>query len=290
MKMKELHKEITPLSDKNLFIILNHLSAKFDYPVHHHSDYEINLVMDTYGTRIVGDSKECFSTLDLVMIGPNIPHAWQGEVIEGNHVITIQFSDKVLHFPILEKRLFEPIKELLYQSQHGLCFPEATMLEIRDRVLNLTSLQGFQTVIEFLQILHILSVSEKRKLMEYVYDTQSIVRISKSRRIAKVCDYIDKNFDQPILLRDVAASVNMSESAFSHFFKRKTRITFIDYLINLRISKACQMLSETSYSVAEISFCCGFNNLSNFIRIFKKRKGTTPSEYRQLMELLLYKY
>lgn len=290
MKMKELHKEITPLSDKDLFIVLNHPSAKFDYPVHHHSDYEINLVMDTYGTRIVGDSKECFSTLDLVMIGPNIPHAWQGEVIEGNHVITIQFSDKVLHFPILEKRLFEPIKELLYQSQHGLCFPKATILEIRDRMLNLISLQGFQTVIKFLEILQILSISEKRLLMEQIYDTQSIVRISKSRRIAKVCDYIDKNFNQPILLRDMAASVNMSESAFSHFFKRKTRITFIDYLINLRISKACQMLSETSYSVAEISFCCGFNNLSNFIRIFKKRKGTTPSEYRQLMEQLLYKY
>lgn len=290
MKMKELHKEITPLSDNDLFIVLNHPSAKFDYPVHHHSDYEINLVMDSHGTRIVGDSEERFSTLDLVMIGPHIPHAWQGEVVQGNHVITIQFSDKVLHFPMLEKRLFQPIKELLYDSQHGLCFPEATILDIRSRLLNLTSQRGFQTVIEFLQILHLLSVSAKRKLMEHVYDTQSIVRISKSRRIAKVCDYIDKNFEQPIHLRDVAASVNMSESAFSHFFKRKTRISFIDYLINLRIGKACQMLSETSHSVAEISFRCGFNNLSNFIRIFKKKKGTTPSEYRRLMEQLLYKY
>lgn len=288
--MKGIDKEITPLSDNDLFIVLNHPSAMFDYPVHHHSDYEINLVMDTYGKRIVGDSEEAFSELDLVMIGPNIPHAWQGEVVEGNHVITIQFSEKILHYPIMEKRLFQQIRELLYESQRGICFSEATQREIRDRVLHLTSQRGFQTVIDFFQILHLLSVSEKRFLMENLYDTQSIVRISKSRRIARVCDYIDKNFDQPILLRDVAASVNMSESAFSHFFKRKTRITFIDYLINLRIARACQLLSETTHSVAEICFQCGFNNLSNFIRIFKKKKGTTPRDYRALMEQMLNKY
>ena len=59
--------------------------------------------MDTYGSRIVGDSVEAFEALDLIMIGPNLPHAWKGEVVEGNHVITIQFSDKLLNFPILEK-------------------------------------------------------------------------------------------------------------------------------------------------------------------------------------------
>lgn len=288
--MKGIHNEITPLSDNDLFIVLNHPSAKFDYPIHHHSDYEINLVMDTHGKRIVGNSQEYFSELDLVMIGPHIPHAWQGEIIEGNHVITIQFSDKILHYPMLEKRLFKQIKELLYASLQGICFPLETQIEIRDRILNLTTLNGFQTVIEFLMILHLLSISEKRLLMDDIYDTQSIVRTSKSRRIAKVCDYIEKNIDKKILLREVASSVNMSESAFSHFFKRKTRSSFIDYVINLRVTKACQMLSETTHSVAEICFLCGFNNLSNFIRVFKKRKGATPGEYRILMEQMLNKY
>ena len=54
--MKEIKKEITPISSDDLFIVLNHPNAKFDYPVHYHSDYEINLVMNTYGERIVGDS------------------------------------------------------------------------------------------------------------------------------------------------------------------------------------------------------------------------------------------
>lgn len=74
----------------------------------------------------------------------------------------------------------------------------------------------------------------------------------------------------------------MSESAFSHFFRKKTNYTFIDYITNLRITKACQLLSDTTYTVAEICYTCGFNNLSNFIRTFKKKKAMTPNEYLRL--------
>ena len=95
--MKDFQKEITPLAPDDLFIVLNHHPAKFDYPVHHHSDFEINLVINTQGRRVVGDSIEEFSILDLVMIGPNIPHAWFGKTEDNNHVVTIQFSDKLLN-------------------------------------------------------------------------------------------------------------------------------------------------------------------------------------------------
>jgi AraC-like DNA-binding protein len=287
---KEIQREITPLSDDDLFIVLNHPSAKFDYPVHYHSDYEINLVIDTYGRRVIGDSEEEFSNLDLVMIGPNIPHAWHGEIVEGNHVVTIQFSEKLLNFPILEKRLFNQLRELLFEAQRGITFSEKTQMEIKEKILKLTKMQGFQTVLEFFSILHELSISNRKVLMSNRYDTESLVRISKSRRIAKVCDYIENNYINQIKMSEVAELVNMSESAFSHFFKKKTRCTFIDYVINLRIARACQMLSETTHSIAEICYLCGFNNLSNFIRIFKKKKGNTPSEYRTIIEQMLIKY
>ena len=158
--MKDIQKEITPISSDDLFIVLNHPNAKFDYPVHYHSDYEINLVMNTYGERIVGDSVEKFDNLDLVMTGPNLPHAWKGEIVEGNHVVTIQFSDKLLNFPILEKRLFSPIKQLLLDSQKGISFSENTMLAMKEKILQLTRMQGFHTVLEFLSILYDLSTAD----------------------------------------------------------------------------------------------------------------------------------
>ncbi|MDE5881471.1 MAG: AraC family transcriptional regulator [Muribaculaceae bacterium] len=288
--MKDYQKEITPIADDDLFIVLNHPNANFDYPVHYHSDYEINLVLNDEGRRIIGDSDETFTSPDLVMIGPNIPHAWRGTRPEGNHVITIQFSENLLNFPILDKRLFASIKQLLIESRRGLTFSEDTKKLMTDKILRLTRLQGFHTVLDFLSILYDLSIANKQILMSGVYDSSEMIATSKSRRIAKVCNYIETNYQEPIKLLDVANLVNMSESAFSHFFKKKTGCSFIDYLNSVRIGKASQMLIDTSHSINEICYSCGFNNLSNFIRIFKKIKGPTPSEYRSKLQQILIKY
>ncbi|MCX6309069.1 MAG: AraC family transcriptional regulator [Bacteroidia bacterium] len=288
--MKDIQKEITPISAEDLFIVLNHPNANFDYPVHYHSDYEINLVLNDKGKRIAGDSIELFNELDLVMIGPNLSHAWRGEIIDGNHVITIQFSDQILNFPMLQKRMFSSIKQLLIESQRGLTFSTETKLQIKDKILQLTKMQGFHTVLEFLSILYDLSIADRHVLVSTIFDTKDTIRSSKSRRIAKVCEYLENNLEEPIKLSDVSSLVNMSDSAFSHFFKKKTNCTFIDYITNLRIARSCQLLSETSNTVAEICYSSGFNNLSNFIRIFKKKKGMTPNEYRLFLKQMLIKY
>lgn len=127
-------------------------------------------------------------------------------------------------------------------------------------------------------------------LVSNYYDANEALTAFKSRRITKVCDYIEKNFQDSVKLSDVAKLVNMSESAFSHFFKKKTGCSFIDYLNSVRIGKASQMLIDTTHSINEICYSCGFNNLSNFIRIFKKFKGPTPSEYRSKLQQILIKY
>lgn len=288
--MKDIQKEITPISADDLFIVLNHPNAKFDYPVHYHSDFEINLVVNSFGERIVGDSIKEFEDLDLAMIGPNLPHAWRGQKVDGNHVITIQFSEKILDFPILNKRLFSQIKQLLIDSKKGLVFQYDTAFKMKGKLIQLTKMQGFQTVLAFFSILHELSISNRFTLTSSSYDILETMYASKSRRIAKVCNYLDENFCNPVKLNEIASLVNMSESAFCHFFKKKTNCTFVDYLANIRVSKACQLLTETSNTIAEICYSCGFNNLSNFIRTFKKKKGMTPSEYRIYIEQMLIKY
>ena len=107
--MNEFQQEIVPIHKEDLFIILNHPNAKFDYPVHYHPEYEINLVMNCTGTRVVGDSEEEFGDSDLVMVGPSLPHAWKSDS-KVNHVITIQFSEDMLNYPMLGKRIFSPIR------------------------------------------------------------------------------------------------------------------------------------------------------------------------------------
>lgn len=83
-----------------------------------------------------------------------------------------------------------------------------------------------------------------------------------------------------IKLETLAGLANMSQSAFSRFFKLHTGRTLSDYIIDIRLGNATRMLIDTTESIAEISFCCGYNNLSNFNRIFKRKKGCSPSEFR----------
>lgn len=287
--MYEIQQEIVPIAHDDFFIILNHYDAVFKYPIHCHPEYEINVVMDTCGTRVIGDSQENFEGLDIVMMGPYLPHVWKAEG-GGHRVVTIQFSGDLLKYQIINKRLFLPIKQLLVDSAQGLCFNGPEAERIRDEILELTMMQGFQTATKFLNILNYMATASRRRLVSNFSESEVSLITSSSRRISKACKYIEENLSKKITLSEVAELVNMSGSAFSHFFKKKTGISFITYVNNLRVARACELLIDTSLSASEICYDCGFNNKSNFIRIFTQRKNMTPIEYRNHMAHLYVKY
>lgn len=287
--MYDIQQEIVPITPDDFFIILNHQDADFKYPIHCHPEYEINVVMNTSGTRVVGDSEEEFDGMDIVMMGPYLPHVWKAEG-SGQHVITIQFSGDMINYEIIGKRLFLPIRQLLIDSAQGLCFNGPDAERIRQEILELTMLQGFQTATKFLNILNYMATASRRKLVSNYSESEISRSTSNSRRISKACKYIENNISRKITLSEVAELVNMSDSSFSHFFKTKTGISFITYVNNLRVAKACDLLINTSLSASEICYDCGFNNKSNFIRIFTQRKNMTPIEYRNHMTHLYLKY
>jgi transcriptional regulator GlxA family with amidase domain len=102
-----------------------------------------------------------------------------------------------------------------------------------------------------------------------------------SRRIERIMQYLNSNFDKSIALGDAARIAAMTEVALSRFFKLRTGKTFIDTLNEIRIGHASRMLIDTTQSINEVAYRCGFNNLSNFNRIFKAKKACTPKEFRQ---------
>lgn len=212
--------EVTPLTDEDLFVLLNNPKAQFDYPIHFHSDYELNLVMNTSGKRIIGDSIEDFENCDLVLLGPGLPHKWKAPTLDETLVITIQFHEQMYNSFLLNKRVFEPIKELLIRSSRGIVYTGKTFERVKERLLNLSNARGFNTALEFYSILYDLSIADEQRLLTSAsYDSSLLVRESRSRRIEKICKYIEVNFKKDITLKEIAALVNMSESAISHFFK-----------------------------------------------------------------------
>lgn len=288
----EIQQEITPLDNDDFFIILNRPDAKFDYAVHWHPDYEINMVINSYGTRVVGDSKEDFDNLDIVIIGPKLPHIWNGMVETGNHVVTIQFHENFVNWPIVHKRVFSSILALLNSSGRGITFDNReTKEEIRNRILELTLSSGIESATGFLSLLDFMGrAKDQRPLASVNYQSNYLAQNTHSRRISAICNYVTQNYNEQIKLSDISELVNMSESAFCHFFKKKTGKKFVDYLNDVRIGQASKMLYETTDSISEICYSCGFNNTSNFIRVFKKKHGETPSEYREKMQHIFTKY
>jgi AraC-like DNA-binding protein len=286
MMNERIIREITPLSDDDFFIVLNHYNASFGFPVHYHPEYELNLVSNSQGKRIIGDSILDYNDLDLVLIGPNTPHAWTGSVEPSNaHVVTIQFHSDFLGDTVLGRKLMLPIREMLEKSSRGILFSSETASYVQERIMNLCENQDFDSLLAFFSILFDLSISRNQKMLAtptYVCNFNP----SKSRRIEKINEYIQQNIHQNIKIKEVADLVNMSETAFSHFFKKRTQRSFSDYITDLRAGHAARQLIETEKNISEIVYDCGYNNISNFNRVFKKKVGLTPSEFRSQQRLI----
>jgi AraC-like DNA-binding protein len=147
------------------------------------------------------------------------------------------------------------------------------------RINDLTQKHGFDSVLELMSILHDLSISRNFRTLSDASFNKEIVSFN-SRRIEKIMEHINNNFGQNITLSDASKIAGMTEVSLSRFFKLRTGKTFVETLNDVRLGHASRMLIETTQSINEIAYKCGFNNMSNFNRIFKKKKDSTPKEFR----------
>ena len=285
MQISSVFREVTPLSTEDCFVIINRTKTEFSYPVHVHPEYELNFIEYAKGAqRIVGDSIEEIDDLELCLIGnASLEHAWMNFHCESKeiHEITIQFHKDLFLESLLNKKQFHSIAVMLENAKKGMLFSRPVIQKVKDRLDLLNKKQnGFYSVLDLLTILYELSNDENSRILcSSTYNKQD--DSSESRRIQKVITYLNCNYQKEIRLLDVAKYVNMSEVSFSRFMKKRTGKNYIDYLNDLRLGIASRILIDSSKTIAEISFECGYNNLSNFNRIFKKRKGFTPKEFRE---------
>jgi AraC-like DNA-binding protein len=276
-------REITPLTQGDCFTLFSRVKDKFDFPLHYHEEIELNLILNGKGARrVIGDHLEEIDDMELVLVGSNLQHGWFADDLKGKQVteITIQihkdfFDDKFLH-----KNQLSFIRNMLEKSARGILFSKPTIKALLPRILSLKKKQGFDSVLELMSILHDLSTSRNIRLLSDSTFNNNEQYSYNSRRIEKVMNHINKNFQKPISLIEVAKLTNMTETAFSRFFKLRTGMTFIDSITDIRLGHASRMLINTTQSIAEIAYECGFNNISNFNRIFKKKKSCTPKEFR----------
>jgi AraC-like DNA-binding protein len=276
-------REITPLTPSDCFTIFSRVKQKFDFPLHYHEEYELNLILNAKGAkRVVGGHIEVIDDLELALIGPNLYHAWFTHQCQNDEIteVTIQFHKDLFDEKLLKRNQLSFLKTMFERSQRGILFSPETVLAVKDRLLSLDKRTGFDSVLELLSILHDLSISRNmRTLSDLGFTSEKFYY--NSRRIEKVFEYMYINYNRQVTLAEVSRIANMPEASFSRFIKKRTGKTFIDSLNEIRLGHASRMLIETTETVAEIAYKCGFNNISNFNRIFKRKKLCIPKEFRE---------
>jgi AraC-like DNA-binding protein len=108
---------------------------------------------------------------------------------------------------------------------------------------------------------------------------------SDTIRLNKVCTYTLSNYKKEIPLSEIAEISNLSVTSFCRYFKLMTKKTYYNFLTEIRISHACHALLENKLPTQVICFECGFNNISNFYRHFKKITGITPLDYKRKYDI-----
>ncbi|SDG97539.1 AraC-type DNA-binding protein [Dyadobacter soli] len=284
--MSEIYREITPLTQYDCFTVFDRKKTIFDFPLHSHEEFELNLILSGKGVkRVVGDHTEVIDDVELVLVGNNLPHGWlthsyrweegMPEIVE----VTVQFHRDLFDDKFLKRNQLFFVRSLLEKSAKGIAFSRETIERIKPRLTSLAQKSGFDSMLELMSILHDLSVSRDMRTLSSSTFTDDDVNFN-SRRIEKVFAFMRNNYDKDVNLAGVAKLAGMSEVSFSRFIKKRTGKTFVESLNEIRLGHASRSLINTSNTVSEIAYKCGFNNLSYFNRVFKTRNGCTPKEFR----------
>ena len=285
--MKPLFRKVTAKLESS-FTVRHDTLPHFKNIWHYHPELELHYIIKGEGVRFIGDRISNFSHGEVVLVGENLPHTWRSneEYFHNNpdlniEVIVIQFlpdclGDYLLNLPeaYLLPKLYEKAKSGMVITGEA----NEKLIELMHRAVNATNLDK---IIILLQMLKILSETDE---YEVIVNGRAVFYQSNEMdtlRLNNVCSYTLTNYKKDITLEEISAISNLSVTSFCRYFKLMTNKTYYDFLIEIRISHACRALIEDKTPTEVICFDCGFNNVSNFYRHFKKVTGLTPLEYKR---------
>jgi AraC-like DNA-binding protein len=272
-----------PPEDAGLIRCLSH---GFPTPLarwHYHDEYELHLIVASSGKAFVGDYIGTFQPGHLVLTGPRLPHNWISfDVPQGGYVerdLVIQFSHEPIAQAASQIKEIAEVLPLLTRARNGIEFFGLSS-QATEHWHKIKGSQGLQRVAEFLAFLGELAHWPDYRLLSQA-QLQSADNDSELNQIDDIVSRVTDNLAQPLAASDLALELGMSESGFSRFFRRATGNTYTDFVTQVRVNRACQLLMETDRLIVDICYEVGFNNVANFNRRFLNLKGMTPSEFRK---------
>jgi AraC-like DNA-binding protein len=260
--------------------------AERSYPWnwHYHPEIELTLITRGSGTRLVGDRSAAYGPMDLVLLGPNLPHTWfskkPGRAAAANEAIVVQFLASAYPEALLGLPEFEVIRALFLRAGQGLLFPPAVARRMEARLRSLTEARGLKAWLLLTSLLSELGSAGGLHLAAPDYRNQRSFKMGS--RLGRIIAHIETGCSGPLTLQDAARFAGLTPSSFARYFRKMTDKTFVEFRNARRIHNACRMLAETDDSILHIALASGFQNLANFNRQFRQSQGMPPRDYRKL--------
>lgn len=252
-------------------------------PWHYHPECEITFILKGSGILFIGDRVLNYTENELILIGSNLPHEWRGNIKEEpdnySQSVAVHFKPGSLGNDFYKISEMQPINLLLQNSIRGIVIKSDEVKEIvKNKLLQLIETEGIERISLLLSILNSIAGTEKIDFLSSHSFVNSIQN-DHNHRINQVYKYVMTNFKNHLSIDQIAAEISMTPTSFCRFFRKTTNKSFVQYVNEIRIGYACKLLYEDKFSISQIAFECGFDNLSNFNKQFKKIKQVTPSQF-----------
>ena len=271
--MTPIRFKVTEKEDASFHIQINEKPYQYDY-LHYHPEYQLSLIVKGKGVLSIGDSVETFNAGDIYLIAPNVPHVFKNESVyfetpkaAQSHMVSIFFLTHSFGGGFLQLPEMVKINDFLRETTRGVKLNPPLAKELKLLIFDLVESNGAQRIISLLQLLNIIALSKDKQFISNVPYTPQITTTDST--MSRIFNYIAKNFDQPISLEEVSKIAHLNKYAFCRYFKKITHKSFIVYLNEFRVSMACKFLLKETYSISQVGFLFGYNNISNFYKQFK---------------------
>lgn len=279
-----------PITSNESFLVQEDLLDRFYGILHTHPEIQITLILESTGTLFAGDYIGDFKPGDLFVIGSDCPHVLKSDDLQQEasdasvkaHAVSLFLGTKFLNNQLFEIPEAQAFVEFMKQAQNGFFTQVSQLPDIKEKFLKIRSEKGMSKLILLFQIIETLSSCKKYDVL-LEKPVAGIVNEVDGKRLNDIFEYTLEHFTKPITIEEISDIAFLTPQSFCRFFKRSTRKTYVSFLNELRINKATQLLRNKELSVSEISFQCGFNNLSHFNRQFLMIKKKTPSESRNTL-------
>lgn len=266
-------------SKRDSLILQEDKERVFYSQLHQHKEIQISLILKGTGSLVVGNTVNRYNEGNILVFGSNLPHVFKSDenVLEDSHMITLFFTKDSFGIGFFETEELKRLHSFFKKAENGFKISASKRI-----ILNLETLfkaSKLDRFIGFLTLLKQVNNSKHKTLSSFV----SFKKFSdnEGKRMNAVYSYTLSNFQKSITLDRISEEAAMTKNAFCKYFKKRTNKTYTTFLNELRIEKSCNLLqTNTEYTIAEIAEKSGFQNISNFNRIFKRFKKVSPREFR----------